>query len=1183
MRCPKCGAPVTKRAKYCQNCGNKIRRRGTKKYILVIAAIIILGTLFFFAVSRVLSIRKTQKALEEYQKVTQIVDTVEGSYVDDRGFVAPDQAEELMKEVSSVAEQMYSDGLLTDYSYAPGDSGVYMEIDGWLGVIFSPEVEDMMSGGTEEVQIYTFEPNDGEFYANYALAGFNGPDDAASKIANSFEKFKFSHNINGKEVSIENIKKIEPNSVIAWIGHGGYLDKFGSVLCLGTEAYDQSTILIYQQEFADKAICLNGDKGFYITSVFFDKYMPEGCFDGSLVYLGACNSVTDTRLAESIANKGARAILGNSRSVNISYNFQMVYSFFEGLTTKKPDGNYMTVSDALEYAKNKNGATDPWPFSAKSEVRLGSIDDFTLPDMAAEKAADISTTDLEEVSRWQTLILPPKESTDVAFGKTSDEVSNEAPDYSLYIPVLENTIAESPYKSDGYGILYDIDKDGIDELFLIHSYLNDNAFPVAGFSIYDIENGSLSEIIKKRDLITLAGGGTYFGGITNVNGEDCFFAFGLQGGDCFANSVIEVYNAEFSLIQTFKADMTSEYVPIFAFDYTTAYSLNDLPCTEEEYYDRLNAFFSFDTSCFLPGHAFGKSGQFYNGQWYGETPEELLARLKNSSALDSEKTDNNSGSTASAYHSVLDMFCRNIQTGWTELNQMGWELENTFDPDSVSYLHYADGSTALSDIGYCIQDIDGNGVPELMVTPMRLAEEYPGLICDLYTLSGGTPVHLATSGERDRYYLNRDGRIAQEASGSAFTSIFCTYVIDSETCKLRTEDAVIYDENIKKETPWFFANTEFYNSSKTDYNYDALYKITEQEAHILLEAFQQHAEIRFTSLNQYQSEGEGIAQKNHVDEEQAREIAEAYWGDLIGSSDEIWSDFAASARGKTEYQGKEYYSFHLTGGVDGHRTSVDYLFIDAENGDCYFGIMHPEDMVWSGSDAIQSISQSQSDQANEVSQTALALSGEDRYRINIFLSNFSEQHFHEGVIAEPEHREDPCFTAQSADAMELLSFAWHYAKINQSAYESISLENSFYYAVSVDTIEALSLRFFGRSISEAVQDAGASGALRIKDGKVCFPAADGETYNRLTVLDQAVEQSDGSIKVDFSIYSTDIDESIVWPGRTIHNKSLYYFTPEEAAGHAMLHYEHGGEAVIQPYTAENGTEAFLLVSYQIEK
>jgi len=803
----------------------------------------------------------------------------------------------------------------------------------------------------------------------------------------------------------------------------------------------------------------------------------------------------------------------------------------------------------------------------------------------------------------------------VRFEGMPDEISEqetETADYSLYIPVLEKAIAERPYESDEYGILYDIDKDDVDELFMLHSYINGGTFPALGYSIYDIENGSLSEIIKKQDLIVLAGGGGCFAGVTTVNGEDRFFAYGLQVGDCYANSVIEVYDAEFSLIQTFKADMKSELVPIFGYDYTTAYSLNDLPCTEEEYYDQLNSFFSFDTSCFLPGNSVGKTGQFYNGEWYGETLEELLLKVKGNHMTDNPDLeedefyypeDEDAEFVAKNSKTAAEQYLRERVLPYYEAEDSTHTLTyycQTYNPESYSSLTednmYCGDKPKDVLLAYNICDIDGNGFNDLV-----LATAYYSDAISLFDYSG------VASGEKifslvhgiDTFLFDQDGRVSMkyhegngnfgDVSGTPEKFYFFfsgKYFVSISACDFSEADINDVYYPVTDIVKWHTESLsiEEFDIESGEYRYvSGLTRFVKEDEVRYYDDFELNNCIYSSTNPDY---GEFLSEEEAINKVYNALSSLAINNVIIEptSWEQRWEKIIRT----TPYAGQPVTIFEQRPSVStfcGSSGAIKEKYPDlgsyseyrnlrgTTTGDMTVTVKHSEQYP-------QFISR---DEKTEVSRTALALSEEDRYRINIFLSNFSEQQFHEGVIAWPEHREDPYFTAQSADAMELLSFAWRYAKINQAAYESVFLENGYYYGVSVDTIEALSQRFFGHSIAEEIYEAGASGALLIKDGKVCFPAADGEAYNRLTLLDQAVEQSDGSIKVEFSIYSTDIDDSIVFAGSTIHNKSLYYFTQEEAAGHAMLHYEHGGEAVIRPYTAENGTASFQLVSYQIEK
>ena len=75
-------------------------------------------------------------------------------------------------------------------------------------------------------------------------------------------------------------------------------------------------------------------------------------------------------------------------------------------------------------------------------------------------------------------------------------------------------------------------------------------------------------------------------------------------------------------------------------------------------------------------------------------------------------------------------------------------------------------------VGYALQDLNGDGVQELMIAGI-LDDSYTELVLfDLYTLENGQPVQLATSRARSRYFLRSDGSVLNEGSNGAGNSIF---------------------------------------------------------------------------------------------------------------------------------------------------------------------------------------------------------------------------------------------------------------------------------------------------------------------------------------------------------------------------------------------------------------------------
>lgn len=771
------------------------------------------------------------------------------------------------------------------------------------------------------------------------------------------------------------------------------------------------------------------------------------------------------------------------------------------------------------------------------------------------------------------------------------------PDYSLYVPVIEKAIAERPHSGDDYGILYDLDKDGVEELFMLHTY-SGGAIPEMGYSIYDINDGALVTRAEKQTLIVMAGGGGCMAGISETDGGTYFYAYGLQIGDVYAKNIITVYDQSFSVYKTFEANMETEGTHITQDPYTTSYSIDGSSCTEAEYKLLLSTILPFDTGCFQLENTGRQIGRFYNGQWYGETLTALLNRLKASAEPDVDETINGED----AYREVLDMFYRNIQNGWTELDQEGWD--DPCDPDSVSYLLYSNGTLSsigalsLSEIGYCIRDIDCNGIPELMVTRKWFSEKYPGIISDLYTLSGGHPIHLASGGDRAWYYLAENDSICYKGSGGALLNVQCNYSIDANAGKLKVTQAIIYDATTNSTAPWYYSETEYYDPQSYDFIYDALTGISEEEAQRIIDSFPQHKAYPLTTFDQYRPGGQRVEEQQSsdaaalvgtwgLDLQKTMQVSGASIIQILGTAYKYGNSMEINADGSFSYYAG-FFGGTGTWQVIGSGLTYQITTFDggnAENNELRFEdgylIMPLPDLNYQLCWVMESGEQRQENSTNPI---PLALSSEQRYRINIFLSNFSEQWFHEGRVYASGNGAGSGqeFTSQSADPMELLRFAWLYAKINMNAKEWLEQNNGPYYGVSIDTIDAVCYRFFGRSIADDISEAQERGDILVLNGLVCEPAADGETYNRMTLVDTVSDLGDGTLKATFRIYSVEIgDGSIVYASGTIHDKSVYYLTQEEAERDSRFKLERTGEAILRTYITDSGTESYQLVSYQI--
>ena len=198
------------------------------------------------------------------------------------------------------------------------------------------------------------------------------------------------------------------------------------------------------------------------------------------------------------------------------------------------------------------------------------------------------------------------------------------------------------------------------------------------------------------------------------------------------------------------------------------------------------------------------------------------------------------------------------------------------------------------------------------------------------------------------------------------------------------------------------------------------------------------------------------------------------------------------------------------------------------------------------------------------------LSLQEQYKLNLFLSNFSEQWFGDCDCA-------------AAPLDQLLRFAYLHTKINQnSEIQHVSDGTGDYYTISLDLARSKLLRFFNRTLEEpgegTVYPLDSNRSFFYSGGSFYFPAADGESYSCLSVADSLRSLGDGTYAVTFRIYSVD---EFSMGGAMVEDKSYYYLNAQGAATQAGLTYCGSGTAVVRPYN-KDGIDSYQLISYQLD-
>lgn len=154
---------------------------------------------------------------------------------------------------------------------------------------------------------------------------------------------------------------------------------------------------------------------------------------------------------------------------------------------------------------------------------------------------------------------------------------------------------------------------------------------------------------------------------------------------------------------------------------------------------------------------------------------------------------------ATSYDQILDMYRESILCKWSNMDGEGYY--EPADPDSVCYmLPHFHGDDTLEDVGYALQDLNGDGQQELLISRKEYANS--GMLYQVYTIVDGKVVIVLSAGERDRFNLAEDGTFLNNGSGSAVTVNFINYRLTGDG-KLQICTGVLYDEYEDRENPHF--------------------------------------------------------------------------------------------------------------------------------------------------------------------------------------------------------------------------------------------------------------------------------------------------------------------------------------------------------------------------------------------
>ena len=183
-----------------------------------------------------------------------------------------------------------------------------------------------------------------------------------------------------------------------------------------------------------------------------------------------------------------------------------------------------------------------------------------------------------------------------------------------------------------------------------------------------------------------------------------------------------------------------------------------------------------------------------------------------------------------------------------------------------------------------------------------------------------------------------------------------------------------------------------------------------------------------------------------------------------------------------------------------------------------------------------------------------SFNSDEMYRINVFLSNFSEQRF--DVY--------PC------SDYDLLMYGYSFAKVNNR--DMLGSNSTDYYMNKVDMDYILN-RFFGRTVylTDGTVLNEQNYPVTYTNGAYYWPAADGASYSYCSVATSMVKNADDTYTVTFDIYEH------VYPHESM--SPYYSYTAAQAAASGELVKYGSGTAVVRDHVRDGGIETYQLLSY----
>lgn len=344
----------------------------------------------------------SDKEIEIFKNADAAVNEAAAPLINEDGYIQPEECGAFLDAMEACISEMKDAGEVESYSRGETSIGVVF-VSGIQYIITAP-IEGRLGSGSEETRVMTVNTlTDTDIpLSGIAEAGKKSVNDIGKDLTGLGYTFDPNEDYReGRRVTIDYLKKLEPFKVLIWHGHGTCFSTCGPVLIIGedavlpNEALDEDITegrIVYTKIGFKTGIGVvdnfTVDARWAVSGAFVKEYFPF--IKDSLVYLGCCESCNNDRLAQGFFAKGAKCVLGYFHSVPMDYEAGCRTEVFKYLEEKRsvPDAVRQTLLD------NKNSLFN----NLSTNARLTAFyrDDVYSENCYLYDVEDKSSTDYDE-------------------------------------------------------------------------------------------------------------------------------------------------------------------------------------------------------------------------------------------------------------------------------------------------------------------------------------------------------------------------------------------------------------------------------------------------------------------------------------------------------------------------------------------------------------------------------------------------------------------------------------------------------------------------------------------------------------------------------------------------------------------------------------------------------------------